>query len=69
MAIQNYKKYKRSKLKKWMPLLTFSLQIILTIFGIYLVWTYASWEVMLGVFLLMWANNIMITTNNKLRNQ
>lgn len=32
--------------------------LLITPIGIYLVYVFGSWQLLLGIFLLMWANNI-----------
>jgi len=65
MATQQQRGRKRSKVRPWVPLVILVFQLSLIATSTYLLLVYASWQVALGIFLFIWANNIMLKQNNK----
>ena len=68
MATQDsgtYRKWKGSKNRVLYPIISVIFQLACGIVGFTLVWIFGSWQLALGIFLLMWGNNIMLHDNVK----
>jgi len=52
------------KIKHQVRVVVLIFELVLYLFGGTLLYIYAGWEILLAVFLLLWANNIATRRNN-----